>query len=102
MPITDTNPDMAHQPGTVSADHASGLALQVLAWLLAESTRATRFVSDTGLHPVDIRDRCDDPGMLSAVIAFVEAHEPDLIACADALGCAPPTLVKARTTLEPL
>jgi hypothetical protein len=34
------------------------------------------------------------------VLGFLEAHEPDLLACADTLGVAPATLVDARRRLE--
>ena len=102
MPSIDTNPDMAHRTGGASIDRASALALQTLTWLLAEPGRTNRFVSATGLYPDDIRERCDDPAMLSAVIGFVEAYEPDLVICAEALGCAPRALVQARITLETL
>jgi adenine/guanine phosphoribosyltransferase-like PRPP-binding protein len=34
------------------------------------------------------------------VLAFLEAHEPDLIACAEHLGVPPARLVAARERLE--
>jgi hypothetical protein len=34
------------------------------------------------------------------VLGFVEAHEPDLVACADALDVPPAALVEARRALE--
>jgi hypothetical protein len=38
--------------------------------------------------------------VLAAILGFLEAHEPDLLACADALGVKPAQLVEARRRLE--
>jgi hypothetical protein len=76
------------------------LALSALGWTLAEGERAQRLLSLTGLTPDDLRDRLGDPGLLSAVLGFLEAHEPDLLACAEALGVSPLALVEARRKLD--
>lgn len=85
--------------GTNGKD-AAALALQALAWTLADADRAQRLLAVTGLDAGDLRNRLDDPALLSAVLGFLEAHEPDLIACADALGLAPGELVAARGALD--
>jgi hypothetical protein len=76
------------------------LALSALGWTLAEPERAQRLLALTGLTPEDLRERLGDPGLLSAVLGFLEAHEPDLLACSEALGVAPLDLVAARQRLE--
>ena len=76
------------------------LALAALGWALDEPARAQRLLGLTGLTPADLRDRLGDPSLLAAVLGFLEAHEPDLIACAEALGVAPAALVAARRSLE--
>ena len=38
--------------------------------------------------------------MRGAVLGFLEANEPDLIACADELGVRPEAMVRAREALE--
>jgi hypothetical protein len=76
------------------------LALGALGWALADQGRAERLLSLTGLSPQDLRDRIEDPSLLAAILGFLEAHEPDLIACADELGVKPETLVDARRRLE--
>ena len=38
--------------------------------------------------------------MLAAILAFLEAHEADLVACAEALDERPEALVAARRALE--
>ena len=88
MPIPDTNPE----PAT--------LALAALAWALSEPARAERLLALTGLTPDDLRARAGDAELLVAVLRFLEAHEPDLIACAAAIEAPPLALVQARMALE--
>jgi hypothetical protein len=90
MPLRDTNPD----------DHQT-MALQALVWTLAEPSRAARLLDTTGLEPTELKARAGEPAVLAATLMFLEAHEPDLIACADELGVAPARLVAARERLEP-
>lgn len=88
MPDPETNTD----PST--------LALLALAWCLEDSRRAERLLGVTGLTTNDLRDRVGAPEVQSAVLAFLESHEPDLIACAEALLVAPLRLVAARQELD--
>ena len=76
------------------------LALRALAWTLADPDRAARLLALTGLDPAALRARAAEPATLAAVLGFVEAHEPDLVGCADALDVPPAALVGARRTLE--
>jgi adenine/guanine phosphoribosyltransferase-like PRPP-binding protein len=76
------------------------LALAALAWSLADQPRAERLLALTGLTPDDLRARLGDRRLLAAVIGFLETHEPDLIACAEALGVSPAALVEAGRRLE--
>jgi hypothetical protein len=76
------------------------LALSALAWTLAEEARAGRLLALTGLTGGDLRERLAEPSVLAAVLGFLEAHEPDLLACAEALGVAPGALIEARRRLE--
>lgn len=84
----------------VTNEEAGTLALGALAWALSDSARAHRLLDLTGLSPNDLRARAADPQVLAAVLGFLEAHEPDLIACADATGTTPAALVAARHALE--
>jgi hypothetical protein len=79
---------------------AIALGLSALAWTLGDSARAERLLGLTGLDPDDLRARAADPAVLAAVLAFLEAHEPDLVACADALEVTPDMLVAAHRELE--
>ena len=76
------------------------LALGALGWVLADETRAERLLALTGLNPEGLRARVQDRDFLAAVLLFLENHEPDLVACAEALAVAPQALVAARHGLE--
>jgi hypothetical protein len=76
------------------------LALGALGWALSDGARAERLLALTGLSPADLRERIGEPALLAAVLGFLEAHEPDLLACAEALGVPPSALVEARRRLE--
>jgi hypothetical protein len=81
-------------------DRAEALALSALGWALSDGQRAERLLALTGLTPEDLRSRLQDRAVLAAILAFLEAHEPDLIACAEALNVKPAELVDARWRLE--
>ncbi|MDB5689082.1 MAG: hypothetical protein JWL91_958 [Sphingomonas bacterium] len=89
-------PDTNRQSG----GDAIALGLSALAWTLGDAARAERLLAVTGLAPDDLRARAADPAVLGAVLAFLEAYEPDLVACADALGVKPELLVRAHQALE--
>ena len=76
------------------------VALQALGATLSADRRAQRLLEMSGLDPSDLRERAGDPALLAAVLRFLEAHEPDLLAVADAIGRKPEELVAARTALE--
>jgi hypothetical protein len=78
------------------------LALNALVWTIGDPARASRLLALTGLEPDDLRARASEPSVLAATLGFLEAHEPDLIACADAIGTQPALLVAARHELEML
>ncbi len=78
----------------------AALALQALGWTLGDEDRAGRFLALTGIGPDDLRAGLGDPALLAAVFKFLEGHEPDLIACAEALAISPAALVDARRRLE--
>lgn len=78
----------------------AALALGALGWTLSDDARAARLLALTGVTPDDLRASLEEPGFLAAVLRFLEGHEPDLVACADALGVKPIRLVQAREELE--
>ena len=76
------------------------VALAALAATLTDERRAERFLSITGLSPDGIRQSLGDRHTLAACLGFLEDHEPDLVAVADAIGEKPATLIAARAELE--
>ena len=76
------------------------IALGALAATLTDERRAERFLSITGLSPDGIRKSLGDRHTLAACLEFLENHEPDLIAVAQAIGEKPETLIAARAELE--
>lgn len=78
----------------------TALALAALAATLADDRRAARLLDLTGLDPASLRARAGERGLLAACLDFLEAHEPDLVAVAAAIGSTPAALVAARRNLE--
>jgi hypothetical protein len=79
---------------------AEALALRALVWMLSDQDRAARLLDVTGLTPADLKAGVRDPATLAAVLAYLEAHEPDLLAAAADLDTNPAALVRARQALE--
>jgi hypothetical protein len=76
------------------------VALAALAATLSDERRAQRFIDLTGIGTDELRRRADEPRLLAALLRFLEAHEPDLVAVAEQLGLNPGELVQARRQLE--
>ena len=85
---------------STNAEDPEAVALAALGWTLSDGDRAERLLALTGLTPDDLRARLGEPSLLAATLGFLEAHEPDLLACAETLGVKPSTLVDARERLE--
>ncbi|MGN6155202.1 MAG: DUF3572 family protein [Sphingomicrobium sp.] len=79
---------------------AQAIALLALATVVSDERRAKRFLDLTGIGTDELRARAADPAVLAALLRFLEAHEPDLIAVAQALNMKPEALVAARRELE--
>jgi hypothetical protein len=76
------------------------LGLLALATAVSDERRARRFLDLTGIGTDELRARAADPALLAALIRFLEAHEPDLVAVAEAMDVKPAALVRARQELE--
>jgi hypothetical protein len=76
------------------------LALAALGWAISDPARAERLLALTGLDPDSLRAGLGDRQLLAAILRFLEAYEPDLLACADEIGATPVSLVEARRRLE--
>ena len=78
---------------------AAALALAALGWILADERRSRRFLDLTGLTPDTLRQAIDEPATHRAVMDFLAAHEPDLIAAAEALDIEPSQLIAIQQEL---
>ena len=83
-----------------STNDAETLALSALAATLTDERRARRFLDLSGIDTEELRLRAAETALLAALLRFLEAHEPDLIDVADAIGVKPAELVAAREELE--
>jgi hypothetical protein len=79
---------------------AEALALAALAATLTDERRARRFLDLTGLDANELRARAGERSLLAALLTFLEAHEPDLMAVAQDIGIKPEMLINARSELE--
>ena len=79
---------------------ARTLGLFALGTAVSDERRAQRFLDLTGIGTVELRDRAGEPALLAALLRFLEAHEPDLLAVAQAMDVKPEALVTARRELE--
>lgn len=87
-------------PGPDTIEPAMSLALRALIWTLQSPSRAERLLALTGLSVEELRGGAGEPGVLAAILSFLEGNEADLIECAEDLDVRPEALVAARRTLE--
>lgn len=80
-------------------DTAATTGLRALAFVAGDADLGPRFLELTGLDVATLRARAADPAILAAVLAFLAAHEPSLIAAAAALDVPPTALVAAHEVL---
>lgn len=85
--------------GKADETDAAVTLLGALAWVCGDDDRAHRFVALTGIDVAELRTRATEPAILGAVGQYLADHEPDLIACAEALAISPATLAAAASRL---
>ncbi len=72
----------------------------MLGWLLGDGERGQRFLDLTGLTPESLRGAIGQASTHRAVFDFLESHEPDLLAAAEALGVPPQDFIRASQELD--
>ena len=70
----------------------SALALRAIGWIVSDEARGSRFLALTGLTPELLREQLGSADVQRAALEFLGAHEPDLVAAAEALDVAPADL----------
>lgn len=83
----------------IGQEAAETLALQAFAWLLADSERASAFLSATGASPQDLRRAAADPAFLGAVLDFLLSDDAQVIAFCTENGLAFDRPLSARAAL---
>lgn len=71
-----------------------------LVWVLSDDDRAGRLLTLTGLTPSDLRERLGERTVLAAVVEYLCAYEPDLLAAAEHLSVEPQVLADAGRALS--
>jgi hypothetical protein len=75
------------------------LALLALAHVVGDEALLPRFLALSGIASDQLRGHAQDPALLGAVLDFLLAHEPDLIAFAEAQNLPPAEIARARHKL---
>lgn len=88
-------------PTRAARIEAETLALRALTYVVGDAELGPRLLDVTGLDVATLRNRASNAALLAATLAFLEAHEPSLIACATALAIDPAQLIAARAVLDP-
>ena len=86
----------------MTPESAETLALDGLGWLAGQKEALERFLAVSGLDPAGLRAAAATPGMGLAVLEFLLANEPLLLAFCETTGTAPQAIQAAHRTLETL
>lgn len=86
-------------PMTFSSDSAETLALQALAWLVAQEDLLGLFMGSTGASETDLREAVDNPGFLGSVLDFLMQDDAWIVAFCDAGGLGYDQPAQARAAL---
>lgn len=94
--VPDDRAGRAVTPSYPKQGDAQTIALTVIGWIVADTGRAERFLAVTGLDPDQLRAGLGQSAIQAAAIDFLLSHEPDLLACASAIGVKPEAIAAAR------
>lgn len=79
---------------------AQEIAVAILTWLGEEPDMLTQFLSLSGLEASSLRQFSRSAGFAAALMEFVMAHEPSLMAFSAHSGIAPETVAAAWQKLS--
>jgi hypothetical protein len=82
-----------------SREQAEVIALQALAWLIADDDLAGRFLGLTGCDGESLRQRADRPEVLGSVLDFLLDDEKTLLDFTQAAEILPDVIGQARRHL---
>jgi hypothetical protein len=92
-----TRPTRKLGPGR---EEAESIAVAALGHMAQDTEIMGRFMAHTGLEPGNLRSAAASPDFLAAVLEFVCANEPLLLAVASGGGLAPERIDSARRVLS--
>ena len=84
---------------TSTPHNAEAIAIEALGFIANDQALMPRFLSLTGIEVQSIRLAAREPGFLAGVLQFITAHEPTLLAFAEASGIAPGAIAAAQRAL---
>ena len=84
----------------MTAESAEILALEALGWLAGQDQALDRFLQVSGLDPADLRAGVGRPELGLAVLEFLLANEPLLLAFCETTETVPRAVQVARQRLE--
>jgi len=84
---------------TIDRAAAEEIAIAALGFVAADPVLLPRFLSITGIEASEIRSAARAPGFLAGVLQFIAAHEPTLLAFAQAAGRNPDSIAAALRAL---
>jgi hypothetical protein len=85
---------------STGGEGAEKVAIDALGFLAGDPERLARFLALSGLGPHNLRQAATAPGFLAAVLDYLAADEPLLLAFAAARGIAPALVTGARDKLS--
>lgn len=83
----------------MTADEAHLIAIRALSFVAGDPTLLPRFLALTGIEGHQIRQAASEPGFLAGVLGFILAHEPTLLAFAEAEKLPPASVAQAKRAL---
>jgi Protein of unknown function (DUF3572) len=93
---------MRHPPTgspELQQDSAQVIALQALAWIVADDDRLAALLAESGISPGSLRDHAGEPEVLGAVLDHLLRDDQAVIGFCDAYGLAYSQPMMARAAL---
>lgn len=90
---------LKQRPVPLNRTEAETIALRALGWIAGQDELLGRFLTLSGMGPVELHARVREPEFLAAVMDFLLDHEPTLLDAAHALGMPAERLARLRRFL---
>ena len=87
------------RPATMTRTAAEEIGAQALLFMVEDSARLGRFLTETGLDPGVLAAQANTPDMLAAVLGHLLGDESSLLAFAANAGLAPEDVARAEAAL---